>query len=133
MQYYCYPFLVQLIVLPLSPSLSLRALSLSLFLRYFTFFFPFFLRVPVSRFRRYCEELSWNKAQRHQMFILFFSVSLLCLKSKPFAVNASSSCLLCALHRLTHTVSSLECLRFFSPVLIFRCSVCYQLGSLTHI
>ena len=59
---------------PLSLSLSQFSVCVSRSLISRLFIRLFFLWVPLSRFRQYYEELSWNKAPRHQMFILFCSV-----------------------------------------------------------
>lgn len=89
--------------LSLPLSLSSQFVSLSLISRWFIRLF--FLWVPLSRFRQYYEELSWNKAPRHQMFILFCSVchriSLYPLLSLSISLSSSHEnpcCEFCLLH-----------------------------------
>lgn len=106
---------------PLSLSLSSQFVSLvsRLFIRLF------FLRVPLSRFRQYYEELSWNKAPQHQMFILFCSVCH--AVSLPHMRTLVVARLFMSLS-LSHTSPS-----FRPPLLVGVARVCYQLGRLTRV
>lgn len=106
-------------------ALLLALLSLvdtPLFLSHFTFFHSF--SESFCRFRQYYEKLIWNKASRHQMFILFQSVHLN-VSSFPLGLSFTSFFFLLCL-----SIISLHFLLSALPVLS---SVCYQLRTFSHI